>query len=111
MLALARTALLARLPALAGGAGAGWRAARDLRRPPGAQGGDRHSLRRRLLATLPHPLHDQLPEPGAEAGAASAGADGAHHLPAALAAGGARPAPARGGTARRALPTGCGAPG
>lgn len=52
-----------------------------------------------VLATLPHPLHDQPAEPGTEAGAAGSGDDGAHHLPAALAPGGARPAPAGGGAA------------
>jgi putative transposase len=52
-----------------------------------------------VLATLPNPLHDEHPEPGTEADAAGGGDDGADHLPAVLAGGSARPAPAAGGAA------------
>ena len=59
-------------------------------------------------AAPPHALHAQPPDAGAEERRGAGGNDGAHHLPAAVGGGGARPArPGRGAT-RRSLPRGRG---
>ena len=82
---------------------------RDLRRPSRPQGGDRDRLRRRLGGSAAGRTSCGISlTRGTEERRGAGGDDGAHHLPAALGGGGARPARPRGGATGRALPRGRG---
>ena len=93
-------AFLAELPARAGRARPVRRGAGDLGRAPGPARRGSDGLRRRLLAALPHPLHAQPADPGAEERREAGGDDGADDLRAVLGGRGAGPARPRGGAAR-----------
>ena len=77
-----------------------------LGRSSGAPGRYRHRLRRSQLATVPHPLHDQPAHSGPQERSAQGGHPGAHHLPAAVSAGGACPTRAGDCSAPGPVPTG-----
>ena len=68
----------------------------------------RHSdcVRRCELAEMSHALHDEPAQSGAQKRSALGGHHGAHHLPAAVATGGALPTREGGRAASRALPPG-----
>ena len=69
------------LPTLAVRQGSRWGGAGGLGRSSGTPRRHRRSLRRGQLATVPHPLHDQLAHSGPQTRSALGGNRGPHHLP------------------------------
>ena len=77
-------AFLAGFPTLAVRQGPRWGGAGGLGRSSGTPRRHRRSLLRGQLATVPHPLHDQLAHSGPQTRSALRGNHGPHHLPATL---------------------------